>query len=146
MPKNITIAIPDELAEKVNQYPEVNWSQVARNCIETYIRRRQSPDTTELMDQLDSEKTEEYRKGREYASTYAKKLGYRKLSSLVRLYYQERKQMDDLDERGVTHVDEEDDTTVKVFGESDPVVAEGSHAFLESFREMMIHIEEETRI
>ena len=40
MGKNITIYVPDEVAEEMAKYPEVNWSQVCREAIINYLKRR----------------------------------------------------------------------------------------------------------
>lgn len=40
MPKNITIYIPDSLVREMDELPEVNWSEVARNAIELYVKER----------------------------------------------------------------------------------------------------------
>ena len=40
MVKNITLSVNDEIAEQMNEYPEVNWSEVARQAIITYISHR----------------------------------------------------------------------------------------------------------
>lgn len=42
MPKSISIYIPDELVRKMEQFSEVNWSEIGRHAIEDYIlgRRR----------------------------------------------------------------------------------------------------------
>lgn len=44
MPKSISIYIPDELIEKMDEFPEVNWSEIARQAIENYISRRRRYD------------------------------------------------------------------------------------------------------
>ena len=30
---NVTLAVPDELKKKMEQFPEINWSEVARQAI-----------------------------------------------------------------------------------------------------------------
>ena len=42
MPKNLTISIPDELAKKMEEFSEVNWSEVARKAFQKYIEHRTS--------------------------------------------------------------------------------------------------------
>ena len=34
---NITLSIPDELKEEMNEFPEINWSEVARSSIKQKI-------------------------------------------------------------------------------------------------------------
>ena len=43
---NITLSIPDELKKKMEKYPEVKWSQVARKAIEEKVK------DLELLDRL----------------------------------------------------------------------------------------------
>lgn len=38
--KNISIYVPDDLAEKMERFPEVNWSEIARRGIEDYVKGR----------------------------------------------------------------------------------------------------------
>lgn len=40
MTKKTTVVLSDELEEKMKKYPEVNWSEVARNAIESYVTTR----------------------------------------------------------------------------------------------------------
>ena len=48
MAKNITILVNAELAEKMTEFSEVNWSSVCRKAIADYIREREGvPPTVE---------------------------------------------------------------------------------------------------
>ena len=51
---NITLSIPDGLKKKMEKYPEIKWSQIARKAIEEKIK------DLELLDKLtkDSKLTE----------------------------------------------------------------------------------------
>jgi len=40
LPKDLTISISDELAEKMDMMPEINWSEVCRQAIIKYIDER----------------------------------------------------------------------------------------------------------
>jgi hypothetical protein len=40
MPKSISVYVPDDLVEKMDKLPEVNWSEIARQSIEEYIEKR----------------------------------------------------------------------------------------------------------
>ena len=40
--KNVTVGISDELAKKMEEFDEVNWSSICRKCIEKYIENRRS--------------------------------------------------------------------------------------------------------
>ncbi len=48
MPKSISIYIPDELADRMGKLPEVNWSEIARQCIENYIEQRKPTEEEKL--------------------------------------------------------------------------------------------------
>ena len=43
---NITLSIPDKLKKKMEKYPEIKWSQVARKAIEEKVK------DLELLDKL----------------------------------------------------------------------------------------------
>lgn len=45
MSKNMSIYIPAELAVKMNEFPEVNWSEIVRVSIEDYVLNRHQSDT-----------------------------------------------------------------------------------------------------
>ena len=40
MVKNITVSVGDEIAEKMKEYPEVNWSEITRTAIIEYLKHR----------------------------------------------------------------------------------------------------------
>lgn len=40
---NVTISITEELKAEMDKYPEVNWSKVCRDAIDTYIRIIENP-------------------------------------------------------------------------------------------------------
>ena len=50
LPKSISIYIPDELVKKMEEFSEVNWSEISRHAIEDYIsgRRRYEKMGSEL--------------------------------------------------------------------------------------------------
>jgi len=53
LPKNITLAISDELIEKMDTMPEINWSEVCRQAISKYIDERKSKEKGELIKELE---------------------------------------------------------------------------------------------
>jgi hypothetical protein len=53
LPKNITLSISDELAEKMDTMPEINWSEVCRQAISKYIDERKSKEKGELIKELE---------------------------------------------------------------------------------------------
>ena len=72
---NITLSVPEELKKKMDEFPEINWSEVARQA----IRRR-----VELLHELDeltkdSRLTEEdaVQLGRNLRKGMAKRMGLR---------------------------------------------------------------------
>ena len=36
---NVTIRVPDDLKEEMDEHPEINWSEVARNSMREYLQR-----------------------------------------------------------------------------------------------------------
>jgi len=38
----ITISIPDELSKKMKRHSEVNWSEVVRKALTTYVNKLES--------------------------------------------------------------------------------------------------------
>ena len=46
---NMTFSIPDEIYKKMKQYPEIKWSQIARNALLKYLEK------LELMNQIMTE-------------------------------------------------------------------------------------------
>jgi len=53
LPKNVTISISDDLAEKMDAMPEINWSEVCRQCISKYIEEREPEEKGELLKGLE---------------------------------------------------------------------------------------------
>jgi hypothetical protein len=44
MSKNITLSLPNDVAAAMKDYPEVNWSAIARAAIINYIYNRKASD------------------------------------------------------------------------------------------------------
>ena len=36
---NVTIRVPDDLKEEMDDHPEINWSEVARRSMREYLRK-----------------------------------------------------------------------------------------------------------
>lgn len=87
MPKNVTISLPDELGDAMAKLPEVNWSAVARDAIENYVKMREKPDLAEVVQQLAKQRGSDYARGVQTAQTLAKKKGNAWLDVIVREYY-----------------------------------------------------------
>ena len=47
MPRNITVNVSDELAKRMDKFPEVNWSAVTRECIDQYLLKREQNERKE---------------------------------------------------------------------------------------------------
>lgn len=54
MPKNLTIAISDELAKEMETMPEINWSEVCRQAISNYIDEKKAKRKGELTRELET--------------------------------------------------------------------------------------------
>lgn len=63
MGKNVTIYLPDEVAERMEKFPEVNWSEICRRAIVDYIETRSQVDLGPIIERLKKESDELYRKG-----------------------------------------------------------------------------------
>jgi hypothetical protein len=87
MAKNITLAIPDDIAVEMEAMPEVNWSSVARTSITQYIEMRKNPDITALIEKLQAQKSQEFILGRRKTEEILDKNGYRMLDTIMRKYW-----------------------------------------------------------
>lgn len=63
MGKNVTIYLPDDVAEKMESFPEVNWSEICRKAINDYIETRSHVDLGPIIERLKKERNDNYRKG-----------------------------------------------------------------------------------
>jgi len=63
MGKNVTIYLPDDIAEKMEKFPEVNWSEICRKAIVDYVETRSQTDLGAIIERLKKERSEGYRKG-----------------------------------------------------------------------------------
>jgi len=52
MGKNVTIYLPDDVAEKIESFPEVNWSEVCRRAVLEYIQIRSQVDLGPIIERL----------------------------------------------------------------------------------------------
>ena len=74
MPKNVTIYIPEEIAEKMEKYPEVNWSEVCRRAVTDYMTTRSLDDLGQIAEKLKAEGKEEHNKGQLFFLEVAKQM------------------------------------------------------------------------
>jgi len=144
MVKNLTLSIPDELAEKISSFQEVNWSAVARRCIERYVEARLTPELSGLMEKLREEKGQEYILGRKLAIDITDELGYKGLSEILREFWKEREEYEEFEEMGGpppgVHYETPNDSIEKVLAKRRPDVKGSSDAFLRGIRETLIEI------
>lgn len=155
MVKNITLSLPDEIGKVMAEFPEVNWSAVARDAIESYVHLRQKPDLSPLIDKLRKERGEEYVKGVESAKMFIKTMGYAPLSSVIREYKarveakeEEIAHMYGVDIREVSLPDEDANEAMagalkklRVLESSDL-----SEAFLEGLRKTLLEMDKELKL
>jgi len=64
MGKNVTIYLPDEVAQKMETLPEVNWSEICRKAITDYIEARTQTDLTSIITRLKNESRTDFTKGK----------------------------------------------------------------------------------
>jgi len=145
MTKNITLSIPDRIGKEMEKMPEINWSAVARKCIEQYIERRKNPDVSSLLEKLQRQQGEEYVKGRRKAEEIADRLGYSELNLLMRKYQEE---VDDTNVRAMQgpeepwdHLPSRNDIMQNLLvGKG--IIKEASDEFLRGIRERLREIED----
>lgn len=61
--KNVTIYLPNGVARRMAEFPEVNWSEICRKAIVDYIETRSQVDLGPIIERLKKERNELYRKG-----------------------------------------------------------------------------------
>lgn len=63
MGKNVTIYLPDEVAENMEKFPEVNWSEICRQAILDYIETRSRTEIAPILERLKKERNDDYKQG-----------------------------------------------------------------------------------
>lgn len=94
MTKNITVGIPDELAKRMDELTEVNWSAVTRDCIEQYIKQRKAENLEKIIEKVKQKRGNDFKKGYEFIVTNIERLGLPELEEIV--YPDEEKHADRL--------------------------------------------------
>ena len=81
--KNLTLYVPADVADKMDELPEVNWSRIARDAIQTYIKDRlETSIPSEVISRLRKEKGREFASGKKYAAeVIIPEVTYKKMSS-----------------------------------------------------------------
>jgi hypothetical protein len=83
MGKNVTIYLPDDIFERMSQFPEVNWSEICRRAVVDYIEARSHVDVAAILEKLKRGKTAEYKSGQMFALEIASKINYKELTSMI---------------------------------------------------------------
>lgn len=66
MAKNITVGISDELSKRMDELKDVNWSAVARDCIEQYLRQRTAGNLESIIAKVKQKRGQEFKNGYEF--------------------------------------------------------------------------------
>jgi len=59
----VTIYLSDEIAGKMEKYPEVNWSEICRKAVVDYVDTRSHMDIGPILEKLKTERNEAYKQG-----------------------------------------------------------------------------------
>jgi len=62
-PKNVTIYLSDEIAGRMEKYPEVNWSEICRKAVVDYVDTRSHIAIGPILENLKAERNEAYKQG-----------------------------------------------------------------------------------
>jgi hypothetical protein len=64
MAKNVTIYLPDDVAERMAKFAEVNWSEICRKAVIDYLDTRSHVDLASILEKLKNERNEDYKQGK----------------------------------------------------------------------------------
>jgi len=156
LPKNLTISIPDELADAMDKHQEVNWSAVARDSIENYVKMRERPDLAEVVQQLVKDRGAEFVKGVNFARAMTKSQGNAWLDVLVRNYNktwwaEAEKAFNEEPEHynSMNEVEFDDEYEAQLMFQAlkkqDPSVTETSDGFMMGFKKTVLDIHQMVR-
>ena len=141
----------------MSKFPEVNWSAVARDSIETYVRLREKPDLAEIVQQLIKQKGSEFARGVQSAKNLAKMKGNTLLDVIVREYHniwlEEAKRAFEEDTGGnylrlddVSFTDEKEGNFMfRAWKKHDSIAPEESDSFMVGFKKTILEIHEMVR-
>ena len=76
---NITLSIPDDIYEKMKEYSEVKWSEVARKAIVDYIKKLEETKTEITTQELLKELGDDFKKILSELSIEKAVKGYKKM-------------------------------------------------------------------
>jgi hypothetical protein len=63
MGKNLTIYLPNGVAKKMQNFPEVNWSEICRKAVADYVETRSEADLAPILERLKEERSEDFKQG-----------------------------------------------------------------------------------
>jgi len=63
MGKNLTIYLPNDVAKKMENFPEVNWSEICRKAVADYVETRSEVDLAPILEKLKNERSEDFKQG-----------------------------------------------------------------------------------
>ncbi len=63
MGKNLTIYLPSDVAKKMGNFPEVNWSEICRKAVADYVETRSEVDLAPILERLKGERSEDFKQG-----------------------------------------------------------------------------------
>lgn len=63
MGKNLTIYLPNDVAKKMENFPEVNWSEICRKAVADYVETRSEIDLAPILEKLKKERSENFKQG-----------------------------------------------------------------------------------
>ena len=83
--KNVTVAVSDELAKRMEKHEEVNWSEICKKGIEEYLYTRSDNGLENARGILNKKKKESFRKGYELVVRNVDELSMRALEVLAHM-------------------------------------------------------------
>lgn len=83
MTKNITVGIPDELAKRMDELTDVNWSAVTRECIEQYIKQRTAGNLESIIEKVKLKRSHDFKNGYEFIIKNVDKIGLLEIEEIV---------------------------------------------------------------
>ncbi len=75
MSRNITVGISDELFQRMEQFKDVNWSAVTRDCIEQYIKQRTAKGLEQSISKIKAMRGHDFKTGYDFVIEHSEKIG-----------------------------------------------------------------------
>lgn len=83
MTKNITVGIPDDLVQRMEQLKDVNWSAVTRDCIEQYIKQRTAKGLEQSIAKIKAMRGLEFKNGYDLVIEHSEEMGLAALEEIA---------------------------------------------------------------